>query len=111
MSERTAKTMVLLAGGLMFAAIGIKHDAISDPFRFAWAASAITLFLSLLADISPPIAGPAAILVLLAVYAKNRGVLGSVIPTTANTSTAGAAAGASAGAGAGSSSSTQGGSR
>ncbi len=90
MSEQSAKTMVLVAAGLMFAAIGIRHDQISDPFRFAWAAGAITLFLSLLADVAPEVAGPTAILVLLAVYWRNRGVLGSVIPTSTNTAAAGA---------------------
>lgn len=87
MSERSAKTIVLLAGGLMFAAIGIRRDQISDPFRFAWAAGVITLGLSVLADIAPEIAGPFAILLLMAVYWKNRGVLGSVLPTAANTQT------------------------
>jgi len=80
MSERSAKTMVLVAGGMMFAAIAIKRGQIADPFRFAWAAGAITLFLSVLADIAPEVAGPFALLVLMAVYWKNRGVIGSVLP-------------------------------
>jgi hypothetical protein len=79
-SPGSAKTMVLLAGGLMFAAIGIKHQTISDPFKFAWAAGVITLFLSVLADVAPEVAGPFAILVLMAVYWKNKGVIGSVLP-------------------------------
>lgn len=94
MSPQTAKTMVLLTGALMFAAIGIKRTTIPDPFRFAWAAGVITLGLSVLADVAPEIAGPLAILVLLAVYAKNRGVIGSVLPTAANTQTVGAPAAA-----------------
>ncbi len=85
MSSSTAKTVVLIAGGLMFAMIGIKRDSIPDPFRYAWAAGVIVLGLSVLADISPEVAGPFAILTLLAVYWKNQGVLGSVIPTTKNT--------------------------
>lgn len=80
MSPQSAKTIVLVAGGFMFAAIAIKRDSIPDPFRFAWAAGVITLGLSLLADLAPEIAGPFAILVLMAVYWKNRGVLGSVLP-------------------------------
>ena len=87
MSEQGAKTVVLVAGGLMFAAIGIRRQQIADPFRFAWAAGVLTLGLSLLADLAPEIAGPFAILVLLAVYWRNRGVLGSVLPTPANTAT------------------------
>lgn len=73
----------------MFAAIGIKRSQISDPFKFAWAAGVITLFLSVLADVAPEIAGPFAILVLMAVYWKNRGVIGSVLPK-ATTAAAGA---------------------
>lgn len=84
--------MVLLAGGLMFAAIGIKHAQIADPFKFAWAAGVITLFLAVLADVAPEVGGPFAILVLMAVYWKNKGVLGSVLP-------AGGAGGASAASG------------
>ena len=81
MSPQSAKTIVLVAGGFMFAAIAIKRDSISDPFRFAWAAGGITLGLTLLADLAPEIAGPFAILVLMAVYWNNRGVLGSVLPS------------------------------
>lgn len=85
MSPSTAKTVVLVAGGLMFAFIGIRKDKLTDPFRYAWAAGVITLGLSLLADISPEIAGPFAILLVLAVYAKNRGVLGGVLPSSKET--------------------------
>lgn len=69
---------MLLVGGFMFAAIGIRRDQIQDPYRFAWAAGVITLGLSVLADIAPEVAGPFAILLLMAVYWKNRGVLGSL---------------------------------
>lgn len=83
MSSATAKTVVLVAGGLMFAMIGIKREQIADPFKFAWAAGVITLGLSVLADVAPEIAGPFAILTLMAVYWRNRGVLGSVLPNAA----------------------------
>lgn len=88
MSPNTAKSVVLLTGALMFAAIGIRRSQISDPFRFAWAAGVITIGLSLLADIAPEVAGPFAVLLLIAVYWRNRGVIGSVVPSTLNTSTA-----------------------
>ena len=70
----------------MFAAIGIKRGQIQDPYKFAWAAGVITLGLSVLADVAPEIAGPFAILVLMAVYWKNRGVIGSVLPTKTSSS-------------------------
>lgn len=79
MSDRTAKTIVLLAGAFMFAAIGLKRDTISDPFRYAWGAGVITLLLTVVADISPEVAGPFALLVLVAVYAKNRNLIGPVL--------------------------------
>jgi len=79
-SDTAAKSVVLVAGGLMFAAIAIRRSTIPDPMRFAWAAGAILLFLSLLSDISPQVAGPAAILVLMAVYWRNRGVIGGATP-------------------------------
>lgn len=83
MSSQSAKTIVLLAGGLMFAAIGIRRKQIADPFKFAWAAGVITLGLSVLADVAPEVAGPAALLVLMAVYWKNRAAIGTVLPTGA----------------------------
>jgi hypothetical protein len=92
-SSSTAKSIVLVSGGLMFAMIGIKKDTISDPFKFVWAAGVITLGLSVLADVAPEIAGPFAILVLMAVYWKNRGALGSVLPSTAGNAAAAVAPG------------------
>ena len=85
MSPNTSRTIVLVAGAFMLAAIALRRDQIGDPFRYAWAAGVITLGLSLLSDIAPEIAGPFAILVLMAVYWRNRGVIGSVLPTKANT--------------------------
>jgi hypothetical protein len=79
-SASSARTIVLLAGGLMFAAVYLRRDRIPDPFRFAWAAGVITLFLSVLADTVPEIAGPFAILVVMAVYWRNRAVLGTLNP-------------------------------
>ena len=81
MSPSSAKTMVLLAGGLMFAAIGLRRSSIPDPYRYAWAAGVITLFLSVLADVAPEIAGPFAILVLMAVYWRNRAAIGTLNPS------------------------------
>lgn len=80
MSPATAKTIVLVSGGLMFAMIGIRRSSFPDPFRSAWAAGVITLGLAVLSDVAPEIAGPFAILVLMAVAWKNKGALGSVLP-------------------------------
>jgi hypothetical protein len=77
MSERSAKTIVLVTGAFLFAAVFLKRDQIHDQFRYTWAAAVITLGLSVLADLAPEIAGPFALLTLIAVYWRNRGLLGS----------------------------------
>ena len=82
MSKQSANTLVLVTGGLLFAFVALKRDKISDPFKFAWAAGVITLGLSVVADLAPEIAGPFALLLLMAVYWKNRGVLGGVLSGT-----------------------------
>lgn len=86
MSATSSKTWVLLAGGLMFAAIGLRRNQIADPFRFAWAAGVITLLLSVLADVAPEIAGPFAILVLMAVYWRNRDTLRGGVASASSSS-------------------------
>lgn len=72
MSPQSARTTVLLVAGLMFAAIALRRDRIQDPYRYAWAAGLISLFLSFLADVVPQIAGPFAILLGLAVWYRHR---------------------------------------
>lgn len=73
MSPQSARTMVLVSAGVMFVAIALRRDQIKDVYRYAWAAGVITLFLSVLADLTPEIAGPFAMLILLAVWFRNRG--------------------------------------
>lgn len=82
MTPQSAKTIVLVAGGLLFAAIGLRRSQIRDPFRFAWAAGLLTIGLSATADIAPEIAGPFALLVLIAVYWRNRGVIAVTLPSS-----------------------------
>ena len=89
--------MVLVSGALMFATIGIRRAAFPDVYKAAWAAGVITLFLSVLADVAPEVAGPFAILVLLAVYWKNKGVIGSILPSSSSAALAPAATGTTPG--------------
>ena len=89
MSERTAKTIVLLVGAMMCAAVFARRSTIKDPFRFAWAAGVITLGLSVLADIAPEIAGPFALLVLLAVWYRNKAALAPLAPSAPAPATGG----------------------
>jgi hypothetical protein len=69
-SESTAKALIIGGGLGTIAIIFLRRNQLSDPFRNAWAAGALWLFLSLLADIAPQVAGPAALLVLIFAYAK-----------------------------------------
>lgn len=92
MSPQAGKTWVLVAAGLMFGILFVKRDSFGDVFKAAWAAGVVVLALSVLADVAPEIAGPAALLVLMAVYWKHRGALGSVV--TAKTAPSSSSTGA-----------------
>lgn len=83
MSGQSAKTIVLVVGGLLFAIVALQGSKFDDRYRAFWAVGVMTLGLSVVADIAPEVAGPFAILLLIAVYWKNRGVLGSALPHAA----------------------------
>lgn len=82
MSKSSANTLVLVTGGLLFAFVALKRDKLADPYRFAWGAGVVTIGLSVVTDLAPEIAGPFALLLLMAVYWKNRGALGGVLTGT-----------------------------
>lgn len=82
MTPQSARTIVLLTGGFLFAMIALRRQNIDDPFRYAWAAGVITLGLSAASDIAPEVAGPFAILLLIAVWWKHKGVVGSALPSS-----------------------------
>lgn len=82
MSKSSASTIVLLVGGLLFAIVFLKPDKFKDQYKAAWGAGVITVGLSVVADLAPEIAGWFAILLLMAVYWKNQGVLGGVLTGT-----------------------------
>ncbi len=83
MTASSAKTIVLVTAGVMFAVVGLKRSSLPDPFRYAWAAGVITLGLSVVADVAPEIAGPFAVLLLMAVWYRNRSTLGTLNPAGA----------------------------
>ncbi len=61
-------------------------------FKALWAIGLLTLGLAIFADFAPEVAGPFALLVLIAMAVRNTGALGSVIggaATPARTGTAG----------------------
>jgi hypothetical protein len=80
-NERTAQTIVVVVGVGLFAYTGIRHLLADQSklkaggtYRQLWAIAALTLLLTLLADLMPQIAGPFAILVGLAYVSAGKGV-------------------------------------
>lgn len=83
-----ARKMVLV-GVLLLAIIGVYRDRSKETkqgtFRVIWATAVVGLFLSLLADFLPTIAGPFALLIVLGLLSKNgektfENILSVVIP-------------------------------
>ena len=90
MTAGGAHKAVLVAGGLMTSYVLLQGA--SDPagrYRQLWAVGALTLGLSVAADFVPEIAGPFALLVLLAAATReaNRGKLGGLIGRPASRQT------------------------
>lgn len=82
MNAGSAKTTVLVAGGLMLTYIGIQSSrgrVQGSVYKSVWAIGLLTLLMGVAADFVPEIVGPFAILVVLAAYAKHTGVLGGAI--------------------------------
>lgn len=78
MTPSTAQTIVLVSGGLMLAYAVQKRSA-----KKAYAAGAVTLGLSFLADVAPQVAGPFALLLLLYLAQKEKlfgNVFGGITP-------------------------------
>lgn len=70
------RAIVLAGGGLMLAFIATTPG---PKYKRAWAAGVTVLGLSLLADIAPNVAGPATVLVLLALAYRSRSNLVQVL--------------------------------
>lgn len=87
MTPEQASRVVFVSGTIMAVYVllrGRKNGA--DPFRSLWAVGALTLGLAVAADFAPQVAGPFALLVLVAMIARNRGAIGEVIGTAASSS-------------------------
>lgn len=89
MSSSTARTLVLVAYLAMTALIGLnksgKYTSNGSKYKAIWAASVFFLGLSVTADLAPQIAGPLALLAVIAVAVKNPGEIGP-LAAGANTS-------------------------
>ncbi len=82
MNTATANRMVLVSTGAMIAFVLIErhfNPAQVDMYKRLWAVGALGVGMSLAADFVPQIAGPFALLVLVAMVARNKGQIGRVL--------------------------------
>lgn len=95
MSPAQASRIVLIAGGLeaVFVLARARRGSLKegDTYKSLWAIGLLTLGLSILADFIPEIAGPFALLVLIAMAVRSRGELGQVLGVASPTPVAPAA--------------------
>lgn len=85
MQTSTARQLVLVAmllsGGVILYDI-LKHkDSLGadQSFRAVWSLALLFLLLAILADVTPELAGPFAVLVTLAILIGRQGALGSIV--------------------------------
>lgn len=80
MSPQQAARIVFLAGAVEATYVLIRHrQGAEGTFKSLWAVGVLTLGLAVFADFVPQVAGPFAILVLIAMAVRNSGELGGVI--------------------------------
>jgi uncharacterized membrane protein HdeD (DUF308 family) len=83
MNARTASTLVLLTGGIMFAYALLdarsNKVAAETTYKRVYSSFLATVALGVAADFAPAIVGPFCILVLLAAWARHKGALGGII--------------------------------
>lgn len=101
MSKGAAQTIVMVMFGLLAAVALLKPEG--SRYKQLWAAAAWSTGLAVFADLTPELVGPFAVLIIVAVAARNPGVIGGVLtgraaasgsPPTATTGGAARAAGA-----------------
>lgn len=83
MTSEQASRVVLISGAGMATFTLVQASRSGRPqertFRSLWAIGLLTLGLAIFADFAPEVAGPFALLVLIAMAVRNTGALGSVI--------------------------------
>lgn len=63
MTQSTARRVVLVSLGIMFAVTAVRRDKSGSTFRRLWATGALAMLLSTAADFAPGVAGPLALLI------------------------------------------------
>ncbi len=79
MDTATASKVVLISGGIMAVWVLVTPNEQTATFKRLWGIGALTLALGIMADFVPQIAGPFALLVLVAGGTKNSGKIGKTI--------------------------------
>ncbi len=82
MTPQQASRLVFVCGAIeaVYVLLRANKNPGTDSFRSLWAIGVLTVGLAVAADFVPQVAGPFALLVLVAMIARNRGELGAVIP-------------------------------
>lgn len=87
MTPSGAHKAVVISGGLLasYTFVSAREEGLSteQTFKRLWGIGVITLGLAIAADFVPEIAAPFAILILIAMVAKNQGALGRFLGTSA----------------------------
>lgn len=87
MSSEQAARIVFVAGMIEASYVLVRGSrktlVAGTTYRSLWAIGVLTLGLAVFADFVPQVAGPLALLVLIAMVIRNRGELGSVLGTSA----------------------------
>lgn len=76
MGEGNAKTIVFASGGLLIALALLSGK---DSYKRVWAASLWTTLLAIVADVAPQVAGPFALLIIVAAIATDQGAFGKFV--------------------------------
>jgi hypothetical protein len=94
MTSRSAATLVLVTGGLLttYALLDGRNAAVSSTvtYKRVYSSFLATVALGVAADLVPEIVGPFAILIIVAAWAKHKGVLGGIIQGSASAPSAAA---------------------
>ena len=96
MSSRSAATLVLLTGGLLiaYALLDGRNAGVTTTvtYKRIYSSFLATVALGVAADLVPEIVGPFAILIIVAAWAKHKGVLGGIISSSTKAASTPAAA-------------------
>lgn len=89
MTSASAARMVLVCGGIEAIYVLVRGPGLGEEktYKSLWAIGLLTLGLSIFADFVPEVAGPFALLVLIAMAARSRGELGQVLGASRASST------------------------